>query len=269
MSARVDDVSTPSVALECIDLAAGFRSTTVVRGFSVSLQRGRILALLGPNGAGKTTILATLAGLLARKAGSVLVDGTVMPNGKPAAANRAGVVLVPDNRALFTALTTRENLQVARKAGHQTVDDMMDLFPMLRARLGTAVGALSGGEQQMLAVARGIIQGPRVLLIDEMSTGLAPKIVEGLLPIVRRIADETGAAVILVDQYVELALSIADDAMVMVHGDVRLRGEASDVAAAPSVLEAAYMGAGPELPNDAGDADASGRNEAGLPGSGQ
>ena len=252
MRAHLVGVSSPSAVLECRDLAAGFRTATVVRGFSVSLERGRILALLGPNGAGKTTLLATLAGLLGRKAGAVLVDGDIIPSGKPSAANRAGIVLVPDKRALFTALTTRENLQVTRKAGHQTVDDMMDLFPMLRPRLGTPVGALSGGEQQMLAVARGIIQGPRVLLIDEMSTGLAPKVVMALLPIVRQIADEAGAAVILVDQYVQLALSIADEAMVMVHGDVRLRGEASEVAAEPSVLEAAYMGTGPELPNDAG-----------------
>jgi branched-chain amino acid transport system ATP-binding protein len=223
-------------------LRAGYGSVTVVRNLDISLAAGQVLALLGPNGAGKTTLMTTLAGLLPRMSGEVTVSGKSIPKGKPAAANKAGIVLVPDDRALFTTLTVRENLQIARKAGGPDVDAMMDLFPALSKRLKVAAGALSGGEQQMLAVARGLVQNPRVLLIDEMSMGLAPVIVADLLPVVRRIADETKAVVVLVEQHVRLALEVADEAMVIVHGDVQLSGLASELAADTTRLEAAYLG---------------------------
>jgi branched-chain amino acid transport system ATP-binding protein len=174
--------------------------------------------------------------------GDVEVSGESIPKGRPGAANRAGIVLVPDDRALFTTLTVRENLQIARKAGGPDVNAMMDLFPALQKRLKVTAGALSGGEQQMLAVARGLVQNPRVLLIDEMSMGLAPVIVADLLPVVRRIADETRAVVILVEQHVRLALQVADEAMVIVHGDIQLSGPAAELAADTSRLEAAYLG---------------------------
>ncbi|MCU1427214.1 MAG: putative transport protein ATP-binding component, partial [Actinomycetia bacterium] len=122
-------------------------------------------------------------------------------------------------------------------------DDVVDLFPALRRRWKLAAGALSGGEQQMLAVARALVQRPRALLIDEMSMGLAPVIVEGLLPLVRRVADETGAAVVLVEQHVHLALEIADQAMVLAHGETILSGNAEELAGDINDLEAAYLGA--------------------------
>jgi branched-chain amino acid transport system ATP-binding protein len=209
----------------------------------LELPAGRVLALLGPNGAGKTTLLATMAGLLPRVSGELLVDGVSVANGRAAAASRAGVVLVPDDRALFTRLTVAENLRAAapRRAGRH--DDVVDLFPALRRRWKLHAGALSGGEQQMLAMARALVQRPRALLIDEMSMGLAPVVVEQLLPVVRRVADETGAVVVLVEQHVHLALEFADDAIVMVHGEVRLRGSARELAADAVTLEAAYLGA--------------------------
>jgi branched-chain amino acid transport system ATP-binding protein len=228
--------------LEVRGLVAGYGSVQVVRTLDLSVAAGEVLGLLGPNGAGKTTLMMTLAGLLPRLEGEVLVDGTVTPKNRPAVVNRAGLVLVPDDRALFTTLTTRENIMIARRKGGPTLEDALDLFPALKARLGVAAGALSGGERQMLAVARGIVQKPRVLLIDEMSMGLAPVIVEGLLPVVRRIADETGAVVVLVEQHVQLALEVADRAVVLVHGDVVLSGDASTLAADPGALEAAYLG---------------------------
>ena len=184
----------------------------------------------------------TLAGLLPRKDGDVIVAGTSVRKGRPGAASRAGIVLVPDDRALFTALTVRENLQIAHRKGAPGVDAMMQIFPALEKRLKVSAGALSGGEQQMLAIARGMVQNPRVLLIDEMSMGLAPVIVADLLPVVRRIADETKAVVILVEQHVKLALEVADQAMVMVHGNVMLSGLASELAADTARLEAAYLG---------------------------
>jgi branched-chain amino acid transport system ATP-binding protein len=231
-----------AVVLECRDVSAGHGSVTVVRDFNLSLAEGEVLALLGPNGAGKSTLMTTLAGLLPTMGGEILLSGKPLPSGKPGPANKAGMVLVPDDRALFKTLTTRENLQIARKSSGPSVDDMMELFPALRKRLKVAAGDLSGGEQQMLVVARGLVQKPRVLLIDEMSMGLAPVIVEELLPIVRRIADETRAVVILVEQHVRLALEVADEAIVIVHGDVQLRGKAWRLAADPAGLEAAYLG---------------------------
>jgi branched-chain amino acid transport system ATP-binding protein len=227
--------------LECRGVTGGYGPVTVVRPLDLSLPGGTVLALLGPNGAGKSTLMMTLAGLLPRLGGSVLVDGKELPSSRPGAANRSGLVLVPDDRALFTSLSVRENIGIARRDGGPTLDELLDLFPALRARLGVAAGSLSGGEQQMLAVARGMAQKPHVLLIDEMSMGLAPVIVEDLLPVVRRIADDTGAVVVLVEQHVRLALEVADRAMVLVHGAITLEGSAADLAADPAGLEAAYL----------------------------
>jgi branched-chain amino acid transport system ATP-binding protein len=232
-----------TVALEARNLVAGYGKLAVVRGFDLSVDSSSVVAILGPNGAGKTTLLKTFAGLLPWLGGKVLVGEMPLRNGRAAAANRAGVVLVPDGRALFTALTVDENLSIARRRGGPSSDDMRDLFPALASRRKLTAGALSGGEQQMLAIARALVQQPRVLLIDEMSTGLAPVVVEHLLPIVRQIAKETGMAVILVEQHVRLALEIADQALVLVHGQVSIRGPAAALAADSRALEAAYLGA--------------------------
>ncbi|MEV0766800.1 ABC transporter ATP-binding protein [Nocardia salmonicida] len=237
-----DRSATATTEFECRGLVAGHGSVPVIRDLDLSLGAGTVLAVLGPNGAGKTTLMTTIAGLLPRLGGDVLVAGKPLPNARPGAANKSGVVLVPDDRALFTTLTVRENLYLARKASGPDIDATMSLFPALRKRFHVASGALSGGEQQMLAVARALVQNPKVLLIDEMSMGLAPVIVEELLPIVRRIADETGAVVILVEQHVQLALEVADEGIVVVHGDIGLRGSAAELAADPGRLEAAYLG---------------------------
>lgn len=228
--------------LECRDISAGYGSVKVVRDVSFSLQAGSVLAILGPNGAGKSTLMNTLAGLLPRKGGEVVVEGKELRSGRPAEANRHGLVLVPDDRALFTSLTVKENLSIAKRAGGLSVDAAVEMFPALGKRIKVSAGSLSGGEQQMLAVARALTQNPRVLLIDEMSMGLAPVIVEELLPIVRRIADETNAVVVLVEQHVQLALEVADEALVIVHGGVRMSGPASDLAKNPELLEQAYLG---------------------------
>jgi branched-chain amino acid transport system ATP-binding protein len=228
--------------LTCRGLTAGYGDLAVARDIELDLDAGRVLAILGPNGAGKTTLLATIAGLLPRLTGDVLVDGVALRNGRAAAANRAGVVLVPDDRALFTRLTVAENLRAAMSGRSDRADDVVDLFPALRLRWKLAAGALSGGEQQMLAMARALVQRPRVLLVDEMSMGLAPIVVEDLLPVVRAVADDTGAVVVLVEQHVQLALEIADEAMVLVHGDVGLHGDAHAIAGDPAQLESVYLG---------------------------
>lgn len=234
-----------SAVLECRDLTAGYNGVAVIRNVNFELVAGRVLAVLGPNGAGKTTMLLTMSGLLPRVGGDVLVEGNPLRSFRPTAASRAGLVLVPDDRALFTTLTVDENLRAAAIRRVPRSTDVLDLFPALRARAKVAAGALSGGEQQMLAVARALVREPRALLIDEMSMGLAPVVVEQLLPVVRRVADETGAVVVLVEQYVQLALEVADDAMVLAHGEIVLAGDAKEIAADVEHLEAAYLGGRP------------------------
>jgi branched-chain amino acid transport system ATP-binding protein len=227
---------------ECTGLKAGYGEITIIPTIDLAADAGDVVAVLGPNGAGKTTLLTTLAGLLPAQDGTVAVDGAAIPNGRPALASKAGVVLVPDDRALFTTLTVEENLKAAQGKRKTTIESAFDLFPALVARRKVQAGNLSGGEQQMLAVARALVQEPRVLLIDEMSMGLAPVIVEQLLPMVRRIADETGAVVVLVEQHVGLALEVADRALVLVHGQVSLDGSAAELRNDATRLEAAYFG---------------------------
>lgn len=228
--------------LSCQGVSSGYGKLTVLRHFNLEAEAGSVIAVLGPNGSGKTTSMLALAGLLPRIEGEVIVDGQPLPNGRAAAANRAGVILVPDDRSLFTTLTVKENVAAAARKGSPPEDEVQNLFPPLRARWNTKAGALSGGEQQMLAMARAMVQRPKVLLIDEMSMGLAPKTVEELLPVVRNIADRTGAVIVLVEQHIQLALEIADHVVVLVHGEVALSGPAQELASDPSTLEAAYLG---------------------------
>ncbi|MDR7167360.1 branched-chain amino acid transport system ATP-binding protein [Nocardia kruczakiae] len=229
--------------LECRGLDAGYiKGSPVVRGLDLVLEAGTVTAILGPNGAGKTTVLLTVAGLQPSLGGGVLMNGQTLRKGSARTAARKGVVLVPDDRALFTGLTTRDNLALCRHRGGMTIEQVLDFFPSLAKRYKVEAGKLSGGEQQMLAVGRALMLGPRVLLIDELSMGLAPVIVEELLPIVRRVATETEAAVVLVEQHVRLALGVADHAVVLAHGAAVLSRPAAELIGDPSVLERAYMG---------------------------
>ncbi|WP_109526692.1 MULTISPECIES: ABC transporter ATP-binding protein [Nocardia] len=232
-----------TTVLACAGIDAGYsEGRPCVRGFDLALAEGEVLSLLGPNGAGKTTLLMTLAGLLPSLGGTISIAGTVVKPGRARASSRAGLVLVPDDRALFTGLTVKENLQLARGRTGPVVADIIEYFPRLGERLEVAAGMLSGGEQQMLAIGRALMQNPKVLLIDELSMGLAPVIVESLLPVIRRVADDRGAAVVLVEQHVRLALEIADTAIVLAHGRDVLRGGAAELAAAPEKIERAYLG---------------------------
>jgi branched-chain amino acid transport system ATP-binding protein len=214
----------------------------VFRDLDLAVEGGTVLALLGPNGAGKSTLLLTLAGLLPARAGEARVDGVALRSGNPVAASRAGVVLVPDNRSLFTTLTVEENLDVARSRRGPAPRELLDVFPALEKRWRLHAGALSGGEQQMLAMARALVQQPKILLIDEMSMGLAPLVVETLFATVRRIASDHGAAIVLVEQHVRLALDVADEAAVLSRGSIVLRGAATDLRNDAKRLERAYLG---------------------------
>ncbi len=232
-----------SAVLTCSGLDAGYvPGRPVLRNIDISLEGGTVLALLGPNGAGKTTLLLTIAGLQPPLAGHIGLGGAPVRPGSPRAAVKAGLVLVPDDRSLFKGLTVAEHLKLASRRGATTMEMIFDYFPDLKRRVKVAAGNLSGGEQQMLAIGRALMQDPKVLLVDELSMGLAPVIVESLLPVIRRVVDDTGAACVMVEQHVMLALEIADTAMVLAHGDIALRGDATELAADEARIERAYLG---------------------------
>jgi branched-chain amino acid transport system ATP-binding protein len=232
-----------SPVLTCSGVDAGYvPGQPVLRNVDISLEPGTVLALLGPNGAGKTTLMLTIAGLRAPLAGRIGLNGVPVRPGSPRAAVAAGLVLVPDDRSLFKGLTVTENLKLAARRDGTTIERIFDYFPDLKRRVKVAAGNLSGGEQQMLAIGRALVQDPKVLLVDELSMGLAPVIVEALLPVIRRVADDTGAACVIVEQHVMLALEIADTAMVLAHGDVALQGDAKELAGKEARIERAYLG---------------------------
>jgi branched-chain amino acid transport system ATP-binding protein len=232
-----------SARLECTGLTGGWGSLTVFRDVDLRIDAGTVHAVLGPNGAGKTTLMLTLAGLLPAQSGTIALDGLPLKSGQATAVSKAGIVLVPDNRELFTTLSVEDNLRVA--AGRHGPDprSMLELFPALEPRWGLRAGALSGGEQQMLAMARGLIQRPKVLLVDELSMGLAPIVVERLFSAIRKVATESDCAVVFVEQYVSLALEVADSVTVLNRGAIVLSGLAKDMASQPQLLEDAYLGA--------------------------
>jgi branched-chain amino acid transport system ATP-binding protein len=240
-----------NAVLTCSGVDAGYvPGRPVLRDVNITLEAGHVLALLGPNGAGKTTLMLTLAGLQAPLAGTIGLGGVAVRPGSPRAAVKAGLVLVPDDRSLFKGLTVTENLKLAARRGPTTIDTIFEYFPELKRRVKVTAGNLSGGEQQMLAIGRALMQDPKVLLVDELSMGLAPVIVEKLLPVIRKVADDTGAACVLVEQHVMLALEIADTAMVLTHGDVALQGDAKALTADESLIERAYLSGSTDAQGD-------------------
>jgi branched-chain amino acid transport system ATP-binding protein len=237
-----ETTSQPATLLAVEDLHAGYLGIPAVRGLSLSVGAGEVVALLGPNGAGKTTTLSTIAGLLPYISGRIMLDGESIA-GRPAfKVARLGLALVPEDRALFYGLTVRENLRMARSSTGLGQDELLEMLPELEKCLGRKAGVLSGGEQQMLAVGRALVSRPRLLLVDEMSLGLAPVIVERLLPILRRVADELGTGVLFVEQHISMALEVADRAYVLNHGDLVLEGDAARLRGNRELVEASYLG---------------------------
>jgi branched-chain amino acid transport system ATP-binding protein len=234
------------VVIELEQLFAGYDGLAVIRDLNFHIDEGEVVGLLGPNGAGKTTTLLTISGLLKPISGTVKVFGQTPSTRFPHRLAREGVAHVTESRNLFYELTVAENLRLGftgpRAGRNQALRDALDLFPALEPLVGRRTALLSGGEQQMLALARALMSRPRVLLLDEMSLGLAPIIVERLLGIVRDITDRTGCSVVLVEQHVNLALRIIGRGYVLSHGGVGVEGSAEELKASREVLESTYMG---------------------------
>jgi len=219
-------------------LTAGYGAATVIHNISLSLDDGEALALLGRNGTGKTTLINTLVGLTTLHHGSVRLSGrditAVPPEGRAA----AGIGWVPQERGIFRSLTVEENLTAVARPGPWTRARALALFPRLAERRGNRGNTLSGGEQQMLAIARALVINPRVLLLDEPLEGLAPIIVGEVLAALRRIRAEEGTAAIIVEQKARTVLAITDQAMILDRGRLVYRGASAELLERPDVLDA-------------------------------
>lgn len=225
-------------------MTCGYGPLPVVRDLNLQIHEGEVVCLLGANGAGKTTSLLTIAGALPRLSGSLEVMGKPVKAARPFDVARRGVAIVPEGRGLFYRLSVAENLRLRKhRLSTVTLSDVLTYFPALGGLMKRRAGLLSGGEQQMLAVAGALIADPKLMMLDEMSLGLAPVIVEQLLPTVRRIADQRGMAVLLVEQHVLAALKIADRGYVLAHGRVEVEGTAAELTRDAELLEASYLGA--------------------------
>jgi len=224
--------------IEGLDIArSGF---DILTGIDLVAPTGEVTVLLGANGAGKTTLLEAISGVLPIGAGNVRLAGeeiTTMRRGKRA---RRGLAHVEQGRTVFTELTTEENLLVA--APKENFGAAFELFPALERRRNIRAGLLSGGEQQMLVLARAIVASPKLLLLDEISLGLAPVIIQELMPVVRQLAD-SGIGVLLVEQFAELALEIGDSAAVLSRGSVVFSGTCEELRDSPELLQGAYLAA--------------------------
>ena len=233
----------PQAQLRVRGLSAGYGSVQVLRGLSLEVKAG-LTVILGANGAGKTTLLRALAGLIPRQ-GEVLLDGEELPE-KTHEIVQAGISLVAEGRQLFPQMSVAENLElggwlVSRDERSRRIEQVLDDFPKLRERARQLAGTMSGGEQQMVAVARAMVCSPRLLMLDEPSLGLAPRMVDELLAMARRIAD-AGTTVLMVEQNVKKALAVADRGYVMERGQLVASGPAK-LLARSAVVREAYLGA--------------------------
>ena len=233
-------------SLKISGLEVAYGRTDAVRGIDIDVPAGSVVCLIGANGAGKTSTMRAISGLKRPRAGRILLDGADIVGMKPHQIAALGLLQVPEGRQVFAELSIADNLALGaylvRDAAEQArrLESVLARFPRLRERLGQAAGSLSGGEQQMLALGRALMGGPKVLLLDEPSMGLAPLFVDEIFAIVSDLKRE-GTTILLVEQNASAALEVSDDAYVLENGRIVLSGQASDVAENPSVA-AAYLG---------------------------
>jgi branched-chain amino acid transport system ATP-binding protein len=237
-----DSGTTVAAAVELRGVRAAYGSVEVLHGIDLVLPAGSVVALLGPNGAGKTTTLRVVSGLMTPTGGQVLMQGHDVTGARTELLSRAGVCLVPEGRAIFRNLTVRENLLIDTYGCNRSASEIEDIayahFPRLGERRQQRAGTLSGGEQQMLALSRALTTDPAILLIDELSMGLAPVIVDELYEVVGRLRD-SGITALVVEQFAATVLGLADHVVVMTQGRVRLSGTPSEVG---DRLASVYLG---------------------------
>ncbi len=243
------------LALQGITVDRGKR--TVVRDVSIEIPAGEVTALLGPNGAGKSSLVLAVGGVLGLQAGSVMLDGRDFAGRRPERIRAAGIAIVPEGRRLLSDLTVEDNIRVAtyslsREQARAGRERVLELFPEISRRLSAPARMLSGGEQQMVVLAQGLVCEPRYMLIDELSLGLAPVIVSRLVPRIRAVA-ESGVGVLLIEQFATIALGLANQAHVMEGGQLRFSGLASELREKPELLRSAYLLRGSaDLPGPSG-----------------
>ncbi|MDR6854253.1 ABC transporter ATP-binding protein [Variovorax guangxiensis] len=232
--------------LEVRDLQVAYGAANALWGVSLELRRGELLCVVGPNGAGKTTLIATLAGILRARSGRIVFDGKDITRLPAHRFCEAGIALVPEGRRLFTGMTVQENLELgsllpqAKAQRQQTMAQVLELFPALREKLASPAGELSGGQQQMVAIARALMARPRLLLLDEPSLGLSPRIVGDMFAAIRRI-NADGVSVLLVEQNVAMAMEVSQRAYVLEEGRMVAEGLPQELLARPEI-QRVYLG---------------------------
>lgn len=228
--------------LQLSAVRAGYGETIILEDVSFAVPERGAVAVLGRNGVGKTTLLATIMGHTTFHSGKIVFNSQEVSSSAVYERARAGIGYVPQDRLIFPSLSVEENLTVAGRPGRWTLERVYDLFPRLSERKHHRGNQISGGEQQMLAVGRALARTPRLLLLDELSLGLAPMIVESLLPVVRDYAQKSGCGVLLVEQHVQLALEVADRGYVLSHGEIVLHDRVEALRADRQLLVASYLG---------------------------
>lgn len=219
-----------TTALSLKGITAGYGTTTIVRNIDLNIKAGSVTALLGPNGAGKSTLLKTMSGLIRPMSGSVLIDGHDVSSLAPNKRANLGLCHIPEGRGIFPSMTVKENLELQARPGEQSIaiEKGIAAFPILGERLMQRAGTMSGGQQQMLSMARAYTQNPRVILVDEGSLGLAPIVVDEIFSFLAGVA-AAGAALLIVDQFVARALTLATSAYVMTRGEIVFAGTSAEL----------------------------------------
>ena len=233
------------VALRLEELSVERGGRTVVHGVSLDVPPGEVTTLLGPNGAGKSTLVLAVGGVLRPSGGKVLLGDTDLTRARPEAIRGAGVAIVPEGRRLLPELSVEDNLRVAtytlsRGERKERIAHALDLFPRLEARWKAPSRLLSGGEQQMVVLAQALVSRPRIVIVDELSLGLAPIIVKSLVPTLEEVA-RSGIGILLIEQFAHVALGLANTAYVLEGGRMRYHGTAAELKSRPDVLHSAYL----------------------------